>query len=227
MSGSMFRRIKRLLKNSDQCSLCRTPFAHNSKTYGGITYDRAVAIVGDCCIDQMKELHGCGLFVHGQYSLAGGKPKPDSRYSVEDAVKSVSALQTVIDYVDEESGRVLKMAGANNLAARPAFNFLAQSDDADWFKEHPDRTHHARSPTAEEVQTLEDPAPAGHELTILLRQIEPGRRLRMGFFKPLDLPLPDDEALVHALADVVIGGRPGGNISRQELMLLWEQYRQS
>jgi hypothetical protein len=100
--------------------------------------------------------------------------------------------------------------------------------DAEWFERHPDRTHHARAPMKGEAANLgvdSDPTPPQMELTILVRQVEPGRRLRSAFFKPTDLPLPDVEPLAHALMDLALRPRVANEpIERAELMELWRRY---
>jgi len=46
-------------------------------------------------------------------------------------------------------------------------------------------------------------APEGHRLLLLLRQVEPGKRIKIGFFLANHLvPVPDAEAVAHALFDV-------------------------
>src|SRR5262249_18823984 len=46
-------------------------------------------------------------------------------------------------------------------------------------------------------------APAGHQLILLLRQVEPGKRIKTGFFISEELlPVPDVEAVAHALFDI-------------------------
>jgi hypothetical protein len=69
------------------------------------------------------------------------------------------------------------------------------------------------------------PTPPEMELTILVRQVEPGRRVRSVFFKPIDLPIPDVEPLAHALMDITLRPRVANEpIKRAELMELWCRY---
>jgi hypothetical protein len=97
--------------------------------------------------------------------------------------------------------------------------------DAEWFKRHPDRTHHARAPMKGEAAMFGVDTPPGMELTILVRQLEPGRRVRSAFFKPTDLPIPDVEPLAHALMDLSLRPRVTNEaIERAELMELWRRY---
>jgi hypothetical protein len=62
------RRIEALVKNDgDCCSVCGDRFPHNSWTYGGVVVGREVAVVGQCCVDQMKEIVGVGLYFKPLY----------------------------------------------------------------------------------------------------------------------------------------------------------------
>jgi hypothetical protein len=48
--------------------------------------------------------------------------------------------------------------------------------------------------------------PAGQALIMLVRQVEPGSRVRAAVFLDANfLPLPDDEAVVHALFEAAMG----------------------
>jgi hypothetical protein len=58
----------------------------------------------------------------------------------------------------------------------------------------------------------------------LSRQIEPGSRVRTFLYQPTDLPAPDDEAVVHAMFDLVAQGEPGEIISEEELAALITKY---
>ena len=80
------------------------------------------------------------------------------------------------------------------------------SDDRDWFKHNPKRSHRARLPFMGEID--EEAIKASDELALvmLIRQIEPGSRLRAVVDLSADfLPVPDDEATIHALFEVGMG----------------------
>jgi hypothetical protein len=71
--------------------------------------------------------------------------------------------------------------------------------DAAWFKAHPQRSHHIRRAMPEEMPLK----------WVVVRQLEPGFRLRRGFNPPM--PPPDSEILGHAIFDAlhaaVVAGR--------------------
>jgi hypothetical protein len=45
----------------EKCLLCRKPFGHRVSIYAGTANNGALAIVGDCCIDEMKSVYGVGI----------------------------------------------------------------------------------------------------------------------------------------------------------------------
>src|SRR5262245_32523191 len=81
-----------------------------------------------------------------------------------------------------------------------------KSDDREWFERNRSRSHRVRMPFPGEVDKEAINAPAGHVLTMLLRQVEPGTRLKAGFYLNANLlPVPDDEAVAHALFKLAVG----------------------
>ena len=60
---------------------------------------------------------------------------------------------------------------------------------------------------------------------MLVRQVEPGSRMRAGFYLNADwLPVPDDEAFAHTLFEVAVR-REAVPPDRQALCTLIEKYR--
>jgi hypothetical protein len=67
----------------------------------------------------------------------------------------------------------------------------------------------ARFPFDGEVGPEDLVAPEGHRLLVLLRQVEPGKRIKNGFFISNELlPMPDVEAVAHALFDIATRRQP-------------------
>jgi hypothetical protein len=91
-------------------------------------------------------------------------------------------------------------------------NFTATAwitNDDDWFAQNPSRSHRARAPLSGECDEKIAMAPPGTALIILVRQIKPGTRLRVGqIFGANFLPVPDDEATIHALFEVAMKREP-------------------
>ena len=102
-----------------------------------------------------------------------------------------------------------------------------KTDDRLWFEQHPERSHRARLAFSGEADEVVVKVPPGHVLLMLVRQAEPGKRVRTGFFLNTDLwPVPDDDAIAHALFDVAtrLQAVPQGSAERAALV---EKYRPS
>ena len=56
--------MRLMMKDPDHCSMCGTEFPDRSVTYGGVTKSGDVALVSECCVDQMKGILCCGLVVN-------------------------------------------------------------------------------------------------------------------------------------------------------------------
>jgi hypothetical protein len=100
-----------------------------------------------------------------------------------------------------------------------------ESDDRDWFKHNPARSHRARMPFSGELdeETVKK-APAGFVVIMLVRQIAPGNRIRAAVARNVDAPpVPDDEAAIHALFEVMMGREPMPR-DRQSKIALIEKY---
>jgi hypothetical protein len=79
------------------------------------------------------------------------------------------------------------------------------SDDRDWFERNQERSHRARMPFPGELDEEATKTPAGHALSVLVRQVEPGPRLGAAFYFNADLPpTADDEGVAQALLDVAV-----------------------
>ncbi len=97
-----------------------------------------------------------------------------------------------------------------------------KTDDAAWFKKHHNRAHRLRKPFEGEAATLSltgeaEAVPEGHDLLVVVRQVCPGRRVRFSFWRNLKAAIPDTEAEIHALFDLVAAGLPGSEIGREEV----------
>jgi hypothetical protein len=68
--------------------------------------------------------------------------------------------------------------------------------------------------------------PEEHVLILVLRQVEPGTRVKAGFFLHAELwpLLPDNEAVAHALFDVAIAAVGSKPVEFDQLQSLIERY---
>src|SRR5262249_10934796 len=167
-----------------------------------------IALV-ECCAARLHEIHTAGLCSHRNYDfLAGGGGTNENGYSVEQVADAIIAFQRTVAIIDEELKDVWQRGGMK-LPYGPVhtLDYPWKTDDRDWFEQHPERSHRARMPFAGEAEPEEmGSTPEGHQPLMLIRQVEPRRRIRAGFFIPSQmLPVPDHESVAHALFEVATG----------------------
>jgi hypothetical protein len=205
LSRQQRRRLERALPKlfeRNVCSFCGNSFPHNSATAGGFDAAGNVVLSGECCVSRVAKIFTVGLALTGeQIAAAHQKAVPDK----------------ILDDAERRGG----------LGRPPRVNLLDsrwKADDRDWFARNPGRSHRARLPFPGEVDEQAAETPAGDALIMLVRQVEPGRRLRAAVFLDANLlPLPDDEAAVHALFEVAVG-REAVPPDRQALCALSKKY---
>lgn len=235
MSRQDRRRIERELKKipkGDNCTICGKAFPHNSRTFGGATADGTTVFAGECCAHLVVTVVGSGVYLtRGIDVLAPligkGTGKGTAPENVEHAI---SAIQSHFNDLDTQANAWMRQGGMQ----APAKNiFRADSawkaDDAAWFKAHPDRSHRLRPMHEGEAETL--PAeitkaeiPANHQLEILVKQVEPGARIRTVFCRNTDFPIPDQEEIIHAIFDTVAKAGRRGIIDAREINERAKQY---
>lgn len=226
------KEFAKLLKtDGERCTFCHTPFEHNCKTYGGMGGVGRVVITTECCRSKVAEVHASGVFITRHSGavpeLAGRSGKP---LSPEDLDKAVTSLQGHFQEVDNLSGNLMKRAGLKNRAANVFMRESAwKSDDAAWFKKHPNRSHRLRPMFDGELSTMPPKVgaldiPDRHKLEIIVRQMEVGKRIRMIFCRNIDTPIPDVEEIIHAIFDSVSQPTKRGFISVKDIAALAQQY---
>jgi hypothetical protein len=184
------KRIEQLMTtDGDHCSLCRARFQHNSRSYGGITGDGVIALVSDCCASKLDIKITSGLYTSRPYAELREQRNdgPDIELSQEQAEEVITAYQQHFAAIDEVTDRFARRAGipahiAEKTRLRCADNAWG-NDDRIWFERNPTRSHRLRplfpgeSHNRHGGETLPN-----HELQILVRRVEPGWRVRTGFF---------------------------------------------
>jgi len=200
------RELRKLLKrDGDYCSICRKPFLHNSNTYCGQTEDGKVASVGECCKAKLAWIDGCGLYLAPGHKYEGfgfGNGTGDLYSSPEEALAARQTFQEIVSARDEIAADMAHKGGFHGVIPYLCVEDSPwKTDDKNWFKNHPDRSHRLRPMFPGEMQ-LPD-LPPGQEWHVIVRQVEPGQRIRLPICHVTDGPaLPDIEPMLHALCDL-------------------------
>ena len=198
----------------DNCSICHGRLEHNSRTFGGETLGGAPALVGPCCVRQLRTIVGCGLYVTHPYEALPrggiGLASPEAGdFSPEAAADAVQKLQEYVATVDNLTSDYARKAGLPDKLLRWSFKDTPwKSADAAWFKANPTRAHRLRARFAGEFdqddQTLLPEA--GYEPIVIVRQVEPGCRIRRVFNVNTEIAIPDIEEVLHAIFDQLTSG---------------------
>lgn len=222
------RIVQLMTTDGDHCSLCRGRFQHNHRSYGGVTSYGAVALVSECCASKLEVVITSGLYTSRPYAELHKQRNngPVKELSSEQIEEVITAHQQRFAAIDELTDKVARQAGV------PAEKMMLHHDDDDaawkaddrtWFERNPTRSHRLRPVFPGEPSGRGNEAvPPGHELQVVVRQIEPGLRVRHSFFRNLEIDdFPDDEALLHALFDLVVENRW---VSMHDLCELAQKY---
>jgi hypothetical protein len=221
------RRLRKLI-TPGTCSLCGSELEHNCETYGGFDWDGEVALAAECCVDRLAEIHTLGLFSARRYDFLmrasegpATKPVPN-----EQRIDAIAAHRKAIAMADDLLGDSERNSGvARKLEIHIDVHEWTIAD-REWFASHPTRSHRMRAPVAGEI---DDATAPDHVLIMLIRQARPGVRIRAKcrLYNGL-LPLPtsddDEEALAHALFEIVNGREPSPTTPEAFTALL-EKYR--
>lgn len=197
---------KHIEKDGDHCSVCRAPFTHNSRTYGGVNAMGATALVGECCKSELQCIVATTIyystgrgydFLKGTASTPARAPLPGE----------IEALQKLVDAADRQISDIQRRAGCSHPITQINIgDSVWKEDDRVWFEQRPDRSHRVRTPYPGEIDDVVD-VPEGRELLFIIRQVAPGNRIKAGTLLNQEiLPVPDEEAVIHALFDVAADG---------------------
>jgi hypothetical protein len=212
-------------KEGDRCSLCHMAFAHNSRTCGGATSAGVPALVGECCAPRLRLVLTAGVYLTRSYPGLEAGMGSERPCSVEETARAVGAHQKYFAVVDHVEAHIAKKAGLSRRTILHLSDSPWKADDAKWFSANPTRSHRLRPPFPGEFDPPDGPPP-DHEFQVLVRQVEPGMRVRGILYHNIRTAIPDVEALIHAIFDVVFaeGRVPGNPISMEEVAELAEWY---
>jgi hypothetical protein len=209
------RELRKLLRR-DACSLCNAPFKHNSRTTSGLDAAGHVVWVGECCLSQVTEVFRAWLYSTRKYNFlrADSNIEPTN----EQIAETIAVYQQFVADTDKRIDDIVRHGGG--VYAGPNVFLLDHSRkdaDREWFERNPSRAHRVRMPFPSEFNDVpfektiagSDTCPDGHTLIVLVKQVEPGARLRGAFYLSNHLlPVPDDEAVAHALYEVAMQHEP-------------------
>jgi hypothetical protein len=241
------REIRQLMRD-DHCSLCKRALEHNEQTFGGLTADDRAALVGTCCANQLTTLTGIGVYINSatvSHLVSAAKPAGRSSageaLSPEKAVETVAKVRAAIAKLDDFTGRTARAAGLDpaKVVFAGAGDTPWKTDDAAWFEAHPTRAHRVRAPFPDETFPTLAPSqlPATAVVRVMVRQVEPGKRVRTRFVIDgtrsgsnfLDLmsdlfELADgSEEIAHALFDLNQQTK-GGSIHSKDVVAMVRKY---
>jgi hypothetical protein len=218
-------RALRKLMHRNVCSFCGSSFKHNSRTAGGFDAQGNVVLAGECCTNRVAEIFVRGLYSDRKYDfLLPREPQSSIEPSNEQINEAIAAYQKVIAEADKHLGGVERRGGARCVSGINLLDSAWKDDDREWFERNPSRSHRARLPLPGELDKEGLEAALGQVLILLIRQVEPGARIRAAVTVDVDLlPIPDDEAAAHALFEVAVG-REGVPPDRQALCTLIKKY---
>jgi hypothetical protein len=138
---------------------------------------------------------------------------------------AMASHQQVIADTDKHIDNILHRAGSTPITPKVCLHGSAcKDDDRSWFERRPKRSHRMRRPIPGKADKEAGTAPAGHALLVLLRQVKPDTRLKLGFYIDAGLlPVFDDEAAAHALFEGAVQ-RETVPRNRQALRALIKKY---
>ena len=176
----------RKLHHRGVCSLCGGAFRHGGPTATGFVQGD-VAVACEHCLGRLTEVFAMGLYLE----------------------RSAEAFAAHIAEADKLLADIERRGGVGDGLHASRINFSATpwiADDDDWFAKNPSRSHRVRVPFPGECDEKIAMAPPGTALIILVRQVKPSTRLRVGaVLDTCFLPVPDDEAIAHMWFEVAMG----------------------
>jgi hypothetical protein len=226
------REMKRLAEK-DLCSLCNQHFPHNSRTFFGLCRGR-MALACERCADNIEEVYAAGIVAARNYDFLAkgtknhGDEGKKSNYGPEEIAKVIGAFQEAIQDADQTVGDAERRGGALKKRRISTLDYPWKDDDREWFKIHPERSHRVRLPHPDEGGKELGPVPDGHVLIVIVRQVQPGIRMKNAFYLEAELwPVPEDEAVAHALFDLVEHRRPFSGAELGTLIMKYQTTMQT
>jgi hypothetical protein len=168
-----------------------------------------------------------GNFEHNGRTFGGLDRRGDVALVGTCCQHQMAALYVVGVYYNKRID-VVRRAGIPNSDAivfADADTPWSQSDRA-WFAARPQRAHRLRPPLDGELAQLlryPEQVPPGHATEVLVRQVQPGLRVRRAFHRNVRIGIPDNETVLHALFDIIAQQRPASVRDVATLALLYSE----
>jgi hypothetical protein len=228
LSRQQRRRLERALRKlfeRNVCSFCGRSFPHNSQTAAGFDAHGNVVLAGECCISRVAKIFARGFYSDRKYDfLLQRKPGSNTEPTSEQIADAIALYQKAIAEADKALDSVERRVGGPRIRQINLLDYPWKRDDGDWFEQNPTRSHRIRWPFPGEADAEVANTPAGTVLMMIVRQVQPGDRRRAAVFIDAEfLPLPEDEAVVHALFEAVTG-HEAVPANRSALYALAEKY---
>jgi hypothetical protein len=212
------RRVNRELHKlfrQDNCSVCGGPFKHNTRTVGDLDTQGNVILAGECCINRVVKVFTYGFYSTRNYDfLQPRDTEADSTLTLEQIVDAIATYQKAIAETDKLFDGIERRGGGERAREVSLLDHPWKDDDRTWFQQNPRRAHLMRAPFPGELDGKVPNPPASYTPLVLLRQVEPGTRLKAVLYLPPGqlLPLPmnevEAEAISHAWFEIAVGREP-------------------
>jgi hypothetical protein len=210
LSRQQRRRLDRALRKlhrTDACSFCGTPFPHNSQTAGGLDAQGNLVLAGECCMKRVAKIFTRGFYSTRNYDflLQHAAKSTSTELTGAQITDAIAAYQKVIAATDKRFDGIERRGGVGRSRNVSTLDTPWKDDDRVWFEQNRERSHRMRTPFPGELDGVE--IPTDRKVIMLVRQVEPGDRLRVAFDPDVVLlpGSPNDEAFAHALFEVATG----------------------
>jgi hypothetical protein len=156
------RQLRKLLRRN-ACSICGSPFRHNTQTAGGLDARGTVVLAGACCTGKVAATFTMGFYSDHQidFPCSSGKPNVKPTARIADAIALYQNVITETDKVVDDIGRRsgVDCALQVNLSDDPW-----KDDDRIRFEQNPTRAHRMRLPFPGEYDAEALDTSPGHVL---------------------------------------------------------------
>ena len=224
------KKLQALLRtDGDHCTGCRRSLIHNEPLAYGALRDGRPAVVGNCCEHRLSFGFAKGVYVTRHTgTISTATPKSPSDAQPQNPDELVARFREGVSQLDRYADDVMRQAGVpKGQGSINTSDSDWKAEDAAWFSSNPTRSHRMRPTNSDEIEQSPlkgETLPPGHRFETVIRQVQPGMRIRKIYARNIALDVPDIEPLLHALFDRVSAGAPGVPISHGEVAELALKY---